>query len=120
MIDDEQFDTALRRLNLEPELFLQGREESRTVRVHRRRRGSTRWRWPVLFWLPNTRRELNLHQLLAGIDIPGLVATAADDHATTTGQSPADNVWWLHGHEGARLRLAELPYDNPDTSEETL
>ena len=47
MIDDEQFDTALRRLNLEPELFLQGREESRTVRVHRRRRGSTRWRWPV-------------------------------------------------------------------------
>ena len=50
MIDDEQLDTALRRLNLEPELFLQCCKESRTVRVHRRQRGCTCWRcwqWSV-------------------------------------------------------------------------
>jgi hypothetical protein len=79
----------------------------------------TRWRWPVLFWLPTARRELNLHRLLADIDIPDLVATAAGDHAATTGQSSAENVWWLHGHQGSRLRLSELPYHDPDTTEPT-
>jgi hypothetical protein len=77
----------------------------------------TRWQWPVLFWLPTARRELNLHQLLADIDIPGLVATAAGDHAAATGQSPAENVWWLHGHHGPRLRLADLPYDDHEITE---
>jgi hypothetical protein len=76
----------------------------------------TRWRWPVLFWLPSTRRELNLHQLLTDTDVPDLVATAAGDHTTATGQSPAENVWWLHGHHGPRRRLAELPYDDDTTA----
>ncbi|GIF37455.1 replication-relaxation family protein [Actinoplanes xinjiangensis] len=79
----------------------------------------TRWRWPVLFWLPSTRRELNLHHLLTDTDVPDLVATAASDHATATGQSPAENVWWLHGHHGPRLRLAELPYDDHEITEHT-
>ena len=60
----------------------------------------------------------NLHQLLIDTTIPDLVATASGDHATATVQSPADNVWWLHGHQGPRLRLAELPYDD-DTTEDT-
>lgn len=50
VVDDEEVDTILRRLNLEPELFLQGRKKSRTVRVHRRQRGCTCWRcwqWSV-------------------------------------------------------------------------
>jgi hypothetical protein len=75
----------------------------------------TRWRWPVLFWLPSARRELNLHHLLTDTDVPDLVATAAGDHATATGQSPAENVWWLHGYHGPRLRLADLPYDDDTT-----
>lgn len=74
----------------------------------------TRWRWPVLFWLPNTRRELHLHQLLAGGEPSELVATAAADHAAVTGQSPAENVWWLHGRQGSRLRLSDLPYQDTD------
>jgi hypothetical protein len=76
----------------------------------------TTWRWPVLFWLPSTRRELNLHQLLIDTTIPDLVATASGDHATTTGQSPAENVWWLHGRQGPRLRLSELPHHDPAES----
>ena len=70
----------------------------------------TRWRWPVLFWLPSVRRELNMHHLLAAENPRAIVATAAADHAAATGLSPAGAVWWLHGREGARLRLAQLPY----------
>lgn len=80
------------------------------VTNYQRLRTMTRWRWPVLFWLPSTRRELNLHQHLANLRIPDMIATAAGDHATTVGRSPAENIWWLHGHDGPRLRLAELPY----------
>jgi len=67
--------------------------------------------WPVLFWLPSAARELHLHQRLAAeftsITIP--VATATSDHATATGLSPAQAVWWLHGRQGTRLPLAALP-----------
>jgi hypothetical protein len=79
----------------------------------------TRWRWPVLFWLPSARRELHLHQQLAGTHITNLVATASGEHTTATGQSPAENVWWLHGHHGPRLRLADLPHHDFDITEHT-
>ncbi|WP_203792446.1 replication-relaxation family protein [Actinoplanes couchii] len=65
----------------------------------------TRWWWPVLFWLPSARREHHFQLLLTDVPQPGLIATAS-----AGGKSPADPVWWLHGHSGARLRLAELPY----------
>lgn len=45
--------------------------------------------WDIAPW---TRRELHLHPLLADTTIPDLVATAVDDHATITGQSPAENA----------------------------
>jgi hypothetical protein len=71
----------------------------------------TNRRWPVLLWLPTAARELHLHQQLAAefthVDIP--VATAARDHTTATGLSPAEAVWWLHGRQGTRLPLAALP-----------
>ena len=38
VVDDKDVDTIFRRLNLQPELFLQCRKESRTVRAHRRQR----------------------------------------------------------------------------------
>jgi hypothetical protein len=72
------------------------------------------WRWPVLFWLPSTRRELNLHHHITNLGASrAIVATAAADHIVRTAQSPAGPVWWLHGHEGERLSLSELPYLNP-------
>jgi predicted transcriptional regulator len=70
----------------------------------------TRWRWPVLFWLPSARRELNLQQLLADLPASDLVATAAGDQATAIGGSPAGPVWWLHGRAGPRKHLFELPF----------
>lgn len=74
----------------------------------------THWRWPVLFWLPSTRRELNLHKLITATGPQrATVATAAADHAATTGHTPAGPVWWLHGQHEGRLRLAQLPYRNP-------
>jgi hypothetical protein len=76
----------------------------------------TRWRWPVLFWLPSSRRELNLHQRITTAGGPGeaIVATAAADHAAEAGQTPADAVWWIYGHDSGRLRLSQLPYHDPD------
>jgi hypothetical protein len=71
----------------------------------------THWRWPVLLWLPSVTRELNLHQLLD--NTRSVIATAAADHVAATGQSPADAVWWLHGREGTRLRLIDLPSIDP-------
>jgi hypothetical protein len=69
--------------------------------------------WPVLFWLPTARREHNFHLALADTlngHLPQVpVATAARDHAANLALSPAEDVWWLYRHEGARLRLAELP-----------
>ncbi|MDQ7911157.1 replication-relaxation family protein [Phytohabitans sp. ZYX-F-186] len=75
----------------------------------------TNWRWPVLFWLPSTRRELNLHHTLADLgELRAVVATAAADHTARTGQTPAQRVWWLHRHDGERLPLAQLPYHDAD------
>lgn len=72
-----------------------------------------RW-WPVLFALPSTRREWNLHQRLADdygyTDLP--IATTTVDHPDLAGLSPAQAVWWLHGRYGARQRLSDLPNDN--------
>ncbi|GAA1886206.1 replication-relaxation family protein [Asanoa iriomotensis] len=70
------------------------------------------WRWPVLFWLPTTRREMNLHNLLADIDgtLNAIVATTAADLITARGLNPAEAVWWLLGRPGGRLRLTEVPY----------
>jgi hypothetical protein len=75
----------------------------------------TQWRWPVLFWLPSARRELHLHNLITSTGRPrATVATASVDHAAATGRSPADAVWWLHGRDGGRLRLSQLPHRDPD------
>jgi len=82
----------------------------------------TDWIWPVLFWLPSTRRELNLHQRLAADGPPRAVvatAAAAAADAALTRQSPAEAMWWLHGREGERLRLAQLPFIDPELSTET-
>jgi len=64
--------------------------------------------WPVLFWLHSAIRERHLHHHLNETRIRIPVATAARDHTTQTGLSPADAVWWLHHRPGAPLRLADL------------
>jgi hypothetical protein len=62
--------------------------------------------YPVLFWLPATARETNLHARLAEAPLAGLaVATAARDAA----DHPAEAVWRLAGNGRRRMRLAELP-----------
>jgi protein involved in plasmid replication-relaxation len=62
--------------------------------------------YPVLFWLHAGLRERHLHQRLTDAGVRYPVATAARDQ---TGKSPAEAVWWLHGHPGALLRLTDLP-----------
>ncbi|MFD1364277.1 replication-relaxation family protein [Actinoplanes sichuanensis] len=69
-----------------------------------------RWWWPVLFWLPSVRREINLQRLLADLPASDRVATAASDHVAASGLSPAGPVWWLHGREQPRQHLSELPF----------
>lgn len=65
--------------------------------------------WPVLFWLPTTAIETNVHQHLAGQSTGVLVATAARNHATDHG-GPAGPVWQIIGDDRtSRLRLAQLP-----------
>ena len=70
--------------------------------------------YPVLFWLPGTVRESNLHAHLAGDGVPdGLsVATAADDHAAGTG-GPAGPVWRVYGRPG-RVPLSDVPAPTGD------
>jgi hypothetical protein len=63
--------------------------------------------YPVLFWLHSGQREYHLHQRLTDAGIRYPVATAARNQAA--GKSPAEAVWWLHGHFGTRLWLADLP-----------
>jgi hypothetical protein len=63
--------------------------------------------WPVLFWLPTTARETNLHRRLNGAARGLIVATAARDAAA--GHGPAGPVWRVAGNGRRRLRLAELP-----------
>lgn len=66
---------------------------------------------PVLFWLPNTAREAHLHQALRASPPPVPVATAAADHATAAGHSPAGPIWLPAGtaRGGGRRRLMDLP-----------
>ncbi|SRR6266540_1550912 len=64
--------------------------------------------WPVLFWLPSTTVETNLHQHLAGGSRGVTVATAARVHAADHG-GPAGPVWKVVGNGRRRLRLADLP-----------
>jgi hypothetical protein len=64
--------------------------------------------WPVLFWLPTTAIETNLHRYLGRSGTHGvIVATAARDHAAEHG-GPAGPVWKVVGNGRRRLRLAEL------------
>jgi protein involved in plasmid replication-relaxation len=73
----------------------------------------TQWRWPVLFHLPSARREVNLQNVIAsaGFHRP-IVATTNAEYAV--GRSPAESIWWMHGRQGERLRLADLPYTDPE------
>jgi len=68
----------------------------------------------VLFWLPTTSRETNLHAHLVRTGVPdGLtVATAGREHATGNG-GPAGPVWRLVGAPG-RVRLADLAVSTTD------
>jgi Replication-relaxation len=70
--------------------------------------------YPVLFWLPGTVRETNLHAHLArdGVLDGVTVATAADDHAAGTG-GPAGPVWRVYGRPG-RVPLSDVPAPNGD------
>ncbi|MBB5868562.1 hypothetical protein F4553_001941 [Allocatelliglobosispora scoriae] len=71
--------------------------------------------WPVLFYLPTLRREQALRQRLADTQpLEAIVATTAADHIAGTRLTVADQVWWLHGRQGPRLRLSELPSRDPD------
>jgi hypothetical protein len=71
----------------------------------------TVWRWPVLFVVPTVRREQNLHAELTTTEVvrDAVIATTARDLLDTTGQSPADPVWRLHGHHRPRVPLIQLP-----------
>jgi hypothetical protein len=74
----------------------------------------TNWRWPVLFWLPSARRELNLHHAVAEFGVRrAILATTTTEYAGVSGLSPAETVWWLHGRQGERVRLSDLPHVNP-------
>jgi hypothetical protein len=59
--------------------------------------------WPVLFHLPNARREANLHTALERVHISVPVAT------TVHGRPPAKAVWHLAGGGPIPRTLAQLP-----------
>jgi hypothetical protein len=73
----------------------------------------TQWAFPLLFWLPTTLRETNLHTALASTHPAEslTIATAAADYAATHG-GPAGRVWQLPGHTG-RVRLVDIPTTSP-------
>lgn len=79
---------------------------TRKVAAYRAVRAGGGPAWPVLFWLPTSARETNLHKRLNGSARGLLVATAARDAAET---GPAGPVWRLAGNGRRRLRLSELP-----------
>lgn len=79
------------------------------VTTYERFAHTTGWVWPVLFWLPTQARERHLHTKLTERRSIVPVATTAADLAASTGLSPAEAVWWLHGHTGGqRLALIDL------------
>lgn len=63
--------------------------------------------WPVLFCLPTTRREANLHAFLDDVVTAVPVATAARD-SVAAGVGPADAVWLVHRGSDAPRRLIDL------------
>lgn len=63
--------------------------------------------WPVLFCLPATGREANLHEMLDEIGPVVPVATLARD-SLDAGDSPAGAVWLVHGDNDAPRRLIDL------------
>lgn len=63
--------------------------------------------WPVLFCLPTTRREGNLHQVFDDVEVVVPVATAARD-VLAAGGGPAGAVWLVHRGSDAPRRLIEL------------
>lgn len=72
--------------------------------------------WPVLFTLPTTRREANLHRMLDDVDTVVPVATTARD-SLAVGVGPADAVWLAHRGSDAPRRLidlADLGHQAPD------
>jgi hypothetical protein len=79
---------------------------TRKVAAYRAVRAGGGPAWPVLFWLPTTAREANLHRRLNGSARGLVVATAARDAAAEHG--PAGPVWRLVGNGRRRLRLSEL------------
>jgi hypothetical protein len=64
--------------------------------------------YPVLFWLPTTQREANLHAHLAHHGVPGGVTIATATMDTTDPDGPAGRVWRTPDHPG-RVWLADLP-----------
>lgn len=69
---------------------------------------------PVLFWLPNTRRETHLRALLGTPPVP--VATAVHTPADATTGGPAGPVWLPAGQDGPRRRLTDLATSAPPSS----
>ena len=63
--------------------------------------------WPVLLWLPSTRRERNVHHILGEVETVVPVATAAGDRLDASG-CPADAMWLVCGASDAPRRLADL------------
>ncbi|MEJ3741812.1 replication-relaxation family protein [Actinomycetes bacterium KLBMP 9797] len=80
---------------------------ARKITAYRKVRAEGGPAWPVLFWLPTTTRETNLHKRLNGSARGMVLATAARDAAAEHG--PAGPVWRLVGNGRRRLRLSELP-----------
>ena len=60
-------------------------------------------RYPVLFWVPDRRREASLLRALTSVRLPIPVATAIHS------PHPAGPVWALPGDPGPRLCLHDLP-----------
>jgi hypothetical protein len=72
----------------------------------------TRRAYPVLFWLPGTAREANLHALLSRSGIPHGLTVAT---GTAQDGDPAGPAWHVPGHPG-RVTLADLPLPTMDGS----
>lgn len=71
---------------------------------------TTGLRAPVLFWLPNTRRETHLHELLPDPAVP--VATTTPETADHP-NGPAGPVWLPTNSTGPRRRLVDLDPAQP-------